>query len=185
MHSKPHKLWLCRAFVRKIQTDETAHFKCTIKQNVHLSWLTAHPVQWSCFNFSELYERLFYERFKWCVWGIGSKQHTGVSKANSASSHIWLKTELRIDSEILRIDPESLEKESEWINFFPLPPLSVHHCPEEFVLGYVIVFMYRPRCNYCIKTFLYDFHVNSNQCIIKIDLWCHICNLWLVSPSAV
>ncbi len=26
-----------------------------------------------------------------CVWGIGSKQNTGVSKANSASSHIWLK----------------------------------------------------------------------------------------------
>ncbi len=43
-----------------------------------------------------------------CVWGIGSKQNMGVSKANSASSHIWLKTKLRIDSEfeILRIDPE-------------------------------------------------------------------------------
>ncbi len=44
-----------------------------------------------------------------CVWGIGSKQNKGVSKANSASSHIWLKTKLRIDSEILRI--ESLERE--------------------------------------------------------------------------
>ncbi len=30
----------------------------------------------------------------------GSKQNTGVCKANSASSHIWLKTKLRIDSEI-------------------------------------------------------------------------------------
>ncbi len=40
-----------------------------------------------------------------CVWGIGSKQNTGISKANLASSHIWLKTKLRIDSEILRIDP--------------------------------------------------------------------------------
>ncbi len=43
-----------------------------------------------------------------CVWVIGSKQNTGVSKANPASSHIWLKTKLKIDSEILRIDPESL-----------------------------------------------------------------------------
>ncbi len=33
-----------------------------------------------------------------CV--IGSKQKTGVSKA-AQSSHIWLKTKLRIDSEIL------------------------------------------------------------------------------------
>ncbi len=39
-------------------------------------------------------------------------QHTGVSKANSAPSHIWLKTKLRIDSEIQRIDSESLESES-------------------------------------------------------------------------
>ncbi len=46
-----------------------------------------------------------------CVWGIGNKQNTGVSKANSASSHIWLKTMLRIYSDILRIDPESLERE--------------------------------------------------------------------------
>ncbi len=46
------------------------------------------------------------------VWGIGSKQQTGVFKANSASSHILLKIKLRIDSEILRIDPESLERES-------------------------------------------------------------------------
>ncbi len=30
-------------------------------------------------------------------------------KQNSASSHIWLKTKLRIDSENLRIDPELLE----------------------------------------------------------------------------
>ncbi len=47
-----------------------------------------------------------------CERGIGSKQNMGVSKANSASSHIWLKTKLRINSEILRIDPESLERES-------------------------------------------------------------------------
>ncbi len=46
----------------------------------------------------------------------GSKQHTGVSKANSSSSHIWLKTKLRIYSEILRIDPESLERESRCID---------------------------------------------------------------------
>ncbi len=57
-----------------------------------------------------------------CVWGIGSKQNTGVSKENSASSHIWLKTKLRIDSDIFRIDPESLERESRWIDLF-LPPL--------------------------------------------------------------
>ncbi len=38
------------------------------------------------------------------------------------SSHIWLKTKLRIDSEILRIDPESLERESRWIDFFPPTP---------------------------------------------------------------
>ncbi len=38
-----------------------------------------------------------------CVWGIGSKQNTCVSKANTASSHNWLKTKLRID-------PESLER---------------------------------------------------------------------------
>ncbi len=119
-----------------------------------------------------------------CVRNWKQAAYGGFPKQTRIIAHL-VKTELRIDSEILRIDPESLEKESEWINFFPLPPLSVHHCPEEFVLGYVIVFMYRPRCNYCIKTFLYDFHVNSNQCIIKIDLWCHICNLWLVSPSAV
>ncbi len=43
----------------------------------------------------------------------------GFSRANSASSHFWLKTKLRIDSEILRIDPESLERESRWIDFFP------------------------------------------------------------------
>ncbi len=58
------------------------------------------------FNLSELYERLFYIRFKWCMCVRNWKQ------ANSASSHIWLKTKLRIDSEILRIDPELLEKES-------------------------------------------------------------------------
>ncbi len=56
-----------------------------------------------------------------CVWGIGSKQNTGVSKENSESSHIWLKTKLRIDSEILRIDPESLERESRCIDFFSNP----------------------------------------------------------------
>ncbi len=36
-----------------------------------------------------------------CVRENGSKRQTGVSKANSVSSHIWLKTKLRIDSEIL------------------------------------------------------------------------------------
>ncbi len=35
----------------------------------------------------------------------------------------------------------------------------VHHCPKEFVLGYIIILMY--RCNYCIKNFLYEFHVNK------------------------
>ncbi len=76
------------------------------------------------FNISELYERLFYGRFECFVWGIGSKQNTGVSKANTASSHIWLKTKLRIDSEILRLDPESLERESRRIDgsiFSPTP----------------------------------------------------------------
>ncbi len=55
------------------------------------------------------------------VWGIGSKQNTGVSKANSALSHIWLKTKLRIDSEILRIDQQSLERIT--MHQFFLPPL--------------------------------------------------------------
>ncbi len=41
-----------------------------------------------------------------CVCGIGSKQNTGVSKANSASSHIWLKT----------ISSDSLERESRCID---------------------------------------------------------------------
>ncbi len=35
-----------------------------------------------------------------------------------SKSHFWLKTKLWIDSEILRIDPESLERESRWIFFF-------------------------------------------------------------------
>ncbi len=55
------------------------------------------------FNLCKLYERLFYVRFEWCmcvcvyvcVWERNWKQ-AGVSKANSASSHIWLKTKLRI-----------------------------------------------------------------------------------------
>ncbi len=34
-----------------------------------------------------------------------------------------------------------------------------HHCPEEFLLGYIIILMY--RCNYCVKTFLYEFHVSK------------------------
>ncbi len=38
------------------------------------------------------------------VWGIGNKQHTGVSKANSTSSHILLKTELRIIGERIAMD---------------------------------------------------------------------------------
>ncbi len=61
-----------------------------------------------------------------CVSGIGSKQNTGFSKANSASSQIWLKTKLRIDYEILIIDPESLERESRCIDgsiFSPTPNL--------------------------------------------------------------
>ncbi len=53
-----------------------------------------------------------------CVGGIGSKQNPGVSKAIYSSSHIWLKTKLRINSEILRIDPESLERESRCIDGF-------------------------------------------------------------------
>ncbi len=45
-----------------------------------------------------------------CVGGIGSKLNTGVSKVNSASSHIWLKTKLIIASETLRIDRESFSE---------------------------------------------------------------------------
>ncbi len=37
LHSKPHKWGLHRAFVRKTQTGETAHFKCNIKQSACLS----------------------------------------------------------------------------------------------------------------------------------------------------
>ncbi len=80
------------------------------------------------FNLSELYERLFYGRFEWCMCVSNWKQaEYGCSKANSALSHIWLKTKLRIHSEILRIDPESLERESRWINFSFLPPLMLDH----------------------------------------------------------
>ncbi len=61
-----------------------------------------------------------------CVWGIGIKQNMGVSKANSASMPIWLKTKLRIDSEKLKTDRESLERESRCIDgsiFFSHPYL--------------------------------------------------------------
>ncbi len=62
-----------------------------------------------------------------CVWGIGSKQNTGVSKANSASSHIWLKTKLRIDpwnsQNRSRIVGERIAMHR-CIDFFFLPPLS-------------------------------------------------------------
>ncbi len=64
-----------------------------------------------------------------CVWGIGSKQNTGVSKSNLASSHIWLKTKLRIDSEILRIYLESLEREPRCIDesiFSPNPYIFIN-----------------------------------------------------------
>ncbi len=73
------------------------------------------------FNLSELYERLFYRRFEWCmcmcVWGIGSKRNTGVSKANSASSHIWLK----LSSEsILNRWRENRNASMDWLGFFLL-----------------------------------------------------------------
>ncbi len=59
--------------------------------------------QWSCAMkpvnvlvitpiFPKLIKDYFTEGFSWCMWGIESKQHMAVSKANSASSHIWLKT---------------------------------------------------------------------------------------------
>jgi len=114
---------------------ESAHFKCNIKQSARLSQhvCAMKPVNVLiiCFNLSELYEILFYERFEWCmcVRGIGSKQHTGVSKANSASSPIWLKTKPRMDSEILRIDPESLERESRCIDFSSHPLNILNICP--------------------------------------------------------
>ncbi len=58
-----------------------------------------------------------------CEWGIGSKHNTGVSKANSASSHIWLKTKLRIDSEILRIQNRWREsRDASMDHFFSLTP---------------------------------------------------------------
>ncbi len=66
------------------------------------------------------------------VWGVyvceelEASRITGFSKANSASSQIWLKTKLRIDYEILIIDPESLERESRCIDgsiFSPTPNL--------------------------------------------------------------
>ncbi len=82
-----------------------------------------HPVQWSpCSSTFPNFMKDYFIEGSVCVWGNESKQNTGVSNKNSASSHIWLKTKLRIDSEILRIDPESLERESRWIDFF-LPPL--------------------------------------------------------------
>ncbi len=71
-----------------ISHTPTAHFKCNIKHSASC----AMKPNWN--------------------W----KQNTGVSKANTASSHIWLKTKLRIHSEILRIPPESLESKSRCID---------------------------------------------------------------------
>ncbi len=61
-----------------------------------------------------------------CVWGIGRKQNTGVSKANQVASHIWLKTKLRIDSEIITIDPETLKRESRCIDGYIFPPTHIY-----------------------------------------------------------
>ncbi len=49
LHSKPHK-WLRRAFVRKIPTRETTHFKCNIKQSARLS------------------QRILYNEARECTW---------------------------------------------------------------------------------------------------------------------
>ncbi len=64
-------------------------------------------------NLSEPYERLFYRRFEWCMHVRNWKQAAyECFKSNSVSSFTWLKSKPRIDSEILRIDPESFERES-------------------------------------------------------------------------
>ncbi len=79
--------------------------KCNIKQSMRLSQciLCNEACECACNSLQPFrtFRILFYGRFEWCmcVWGIGSKQNTGVSKANSASAHIWLKTELRIIGE--------------------------------------------------------------------------------------
>ncbi len=65
-----------------------------------------------------------------CVWGIGSKQNTGVSKANSASSHIWLKT---ISSESILKFSETIQNrwrencDASMDRFFLPPLLSIYH----------------------------------------------------------
>ncbi len=78
LHSKPHKLWLRRAFVRKTQTGETAYFTCNIKQSAvyHSASCAMKPVNVLeiRFNLSELYERLFYGRFEWCMCVRNCKQ---------------------------------------------------------------------------------------------------------------
>ncbi len=110
---------------------ETAQFKCNIKQSVRLSQriLCNEARECPCNSlqpFWTLWKIILWKvvRVCACVCGIWSKQNTGVSKANSASLHIWLKTKLRIDSEIFIIDPESLKKESGCIDgsvFSPTP----------------------------------------------------------------
>ncbi len=105
---------------------ETAHFKCNIKQSARLSQriLCNEARECPCNSlqpFRTLKDYFTEGSSGVCVWGIGSKQNTGVSKANSASSHIWLKTKLRID-------PESLERESRCIDasiFSPTPSVTV------------------------------------------------------------
>ncbi len=69
LHSKPHKWWLRRAFVRRIQTSETTHFKCNIKKSAYSASCAMKPVNVLVirFNLSELYEILFYGRFECCM----------------------------------------------------------------------------------------------------------------------
>ncbi len=100
-------------------TGETAHFKCNVKQSARLSQriLCSEARECPCNSlqpFRTLKDYFTEGSSDVCVRGIGSKQNTCVSKANSASSHIWLKTELRIVGERIVMHP--------WIDFF-LPPL--------------------------------------------------------------
>ncbi len=90
-----------------------------------------------------------------CVWVTVSQQNTGVSKANSASSPIWLKTKLRID-------PELLERESRWINYF-LPPL-VSSCQNENC-----VINYSPSCRSKPIRTLFIFRTQIKMFLIKSE----------------
>ncbi len=83
---------------------ETAHFKCNIKQSAYLSQrIQCNEARECPCNSRQTFQTLWKiilrkVRVVYVCEELEKKQNTGVSKANLASSHIWLKTKLRIDS---------------------------------------------------------------------------------------